>query len=92
MAHHAVIEALEEAVEALHQDLHVLAHMVKLDNKSMAVTHDNTKIIVHLPLTYKAYVPKKFKLFEVAVSEWEGDEVLDMDTKITLQKYGIYVS
>lgn len=92
MAHHAVIEALEDAVEALQKDLHVLIHMIKLDNKSMAITHDNDKIIVHLPLTYKAYVPKKFKHFDVQVSEWECEEVLDMDTVIKLEKYGIYIS
>lgn len=92
MAHHIVIEALDIAVEQLNKDLHILIHMIKMDGKSIAINHDNTNIRVHLPLQYKAYVPKRYTCFDVLTFEWEGDDELDMNTIIELKKHGIFIS
>ena len=93
MTHHAVIEALEESVEKLNKDLHIMRNLLMLEGKTMITAHDNVRILVFAPSTYKAYVPKKYDGFTVEFSDWYGTiEPIDMNTLIKLEKHGIYLS
>lgn len=90
MTHHAVIESLEEAIDDLADSLEPLIRMVTLDGHSMIITHNNTDLHVHIPISYKAYLPKKFNGFAVEVFDYQGEQYLDMNSSI--QNYGTDLS
>jgi hypothetical protein len=72
MTHHATIQALEEATEDLTKDLQLIGPMLQ-DLEQVIIDNDAIKhLIVVGPVRIKAYVPKKYKNWEVKFIEWDG--------------------
>lgn len=79
MTHHAVLQALEEAVHDLFDDLEPIRQQIVFKNQSMAIGHNaQDTIFVFIPSEYKAYVPKKYNGFQVIIrSETEIKEIME---------------
>jgi len=79
-----IIAMLEKSVDALKQDLTILQPQMQADGAGMFITHnDKDMIIVYAQAKYKAYIPKKYDLWNVQFIEWDGQELdIDLDVNI----------
>jgi hypothetical protein len=81
----AILAALDDVITKLAKELVVLNPLLDEKNADLIITHNGRDIVIHAPLYFKAYIPKKYDSWNVVFVESTGNEIdIDIDSIISI--------